>query len=59
MHEGEGDEENPAGIIDSIFGFESIFSKKEFIKEVSTKEKNQWIVDDSKIRNKMLTTFGT
>ena len=51
MHEGEGNKEKPAGIIDSIFGVESFFSKENFIKEVSTKVKNQWIFDDSKIRN--------
>ena len=59
MQKAEGDEEKPAGIIDSIFGFESTLSKEVFVSEISSKEKNQWIFDDNKVRTKMLTTFGT
>ena len=38
MHKAEGEVDKPAGIIDSIFGYESIFSKEVFVNEISSKE---------------------
>ena len=58
MHTAEGDAENPAGIIDSLFGFESVLSYDQFLSE-SEKPKNSWPYLDDDIRNKMKDTFGT
>jgi len=33
MHKAEGDEKNPAGFIDAVFGFESFYDKEIWLKE--------------------------
>ena len=54
----EGDEENPAGFIDSVFGFDSNLTKEDFIKK-SSKSNSCWIYDDITLREKVKATFGT
>ena len=58
LHKAEGAPGSPAGIIDSIFGYESTLTHQEFL-IACEKSQNSWLFRDDYIRHKMKTTFGT
>lgn len=56
MHKLEGEQGKTTGFIDALYGFESVYERKDFIKIMKTPRMN-WAFDSKKIRTKMNDEF--